>query len=356
MRFRKSLKIAPGVRATVSKTGFGVSSGVRGARYSVHSSGRRTTSVGIPGSGVSHVSTSTGGSRRATGGTPAPTGGRYVQTVSGANAAAYLPKPGMFSGKTDKRYYEGVQAYFADDQARALAAFAEVLASEADTPSAHLVSALCVGSTGGDDAEQIRHLEAVATSEGGMPDRLQLKYLPPGLVTLGLTVKVTENISAQAPFDPVGATLMLAELYQQAGRLEEAIGLVQQMNEANPTDPTIRLSLADLLMADEDYEGVVEVARGVTNTDDVGVAILHLKGAALTALGHQTAGLEALRDALAKTSGRDAELLKVVRYDRALAYEAAGQHGRAKQDWERIYAQDPNYEDVRARLASAASG
>ena len=258
----------------------------------------------------------------------------------------------MLSGKTDKRYYEGVQAYFGDDQDRALAAFAEVLASEPDTPSAHLVSALCVGSTGGDNAEQIRHLEAVVTSEVGMPDRLQLKYLPPGMVTLGLSVKVTENISAQASFDAVGATLMLAEMYQQAGRLEEAIGLVQQLHEASPSDPTIRLSLADLLMADEDHEAVVELLGGVTNTDDVGVAMLHLKGAALTALGHQTAGLEALRDALAKTSGRDPQLLKVVRYDRALAYEVAGQHGRAKQDLERVYAQDPTYEDVRERLAS----
>jgi len=41
---------------------------------------------------------------------------------------------------------------------------------------------------------------------------------------------------------------------------------------------------------------------------------------------------------------------------RALAYEAAGQHGRAKQDLERVYAQDPSYEDVRERLASSASG
>jgi hypothetical protein len=55
---------------------------------------------------------------------------------------------------------------------------------------------------------------------------------------------------------------------------------------------------------------------------------------------------------LAKTSGRDPELLKVVRYDRALACEAAGQRGRAKQHPERIYAADPGFEDVKERLAS----
>jgi len=61
IRFRKSIKVAPGVRMSVSKTGVGASVGTRGARYSVHSSGRRTTSLGIPGTGVSSVSTSGGG-------------------------------------------------------------------------------------------------------------------------------------------------------------------------------------------------------------------------------------------------------------------------------------------------------
>ncbi|WP_245959470.1 DUF4236 domain-containing protein [Neobacillus piezotolerans] len=60
LRFRKSFKIAPGVRMTVGKTGVGVSVGGRGLRYSVHSSGRRTSTVGIPGSGLSYSSTSSG--------------------------------------------------------------------------------------------------------------------------------------------------------------------------------------------------------------------------------------------------------------------------------------------------------
>ena len=42
MRFRRSIKLGKGVRLNVSKSGFGLSAGVRGARCSVHSSGRRT--------------------------------------------------------------------------------------------------------------------------------------------------------------------------------------------------------------------------------------------------------------------------------------------------------------------------
>lgn len=57
-RFRKSIKIAPGVRLNVGKKSVGISAGTKGARVSVNSSGRVTKSVGIPGTGLSHVSTS----------------------------------------------------------------------------------------------------------------------------------------------------------------------------------------------------------------------------------------------------------------------------------------------------------
>lgn len=56
LRFRRSVKIAPGVRLNVNKRSLGVSLGARGARYSINSGGRRTRSVGIPGTGLSYRS------------------------------------------------------------------------------------------------------------------------------------------------------------------------------------------------------------------------------------------------------------------------------------------------------------
>jgi hypothetical protein len=63
LRFRRSIKIAPGLRLNINKTSVGLSAGVRGARYSINSSGRRTRSVGIPGTGLSYRSQSGGGQR-----------------------------------------------------------------------------------------------------------------------------------------------------------------------------------------------------------------------------------------------------------------------------------------------------
>lgn len=55
LRFRKSINLGHGVRLNIGKKGVGISAGVKGARVSVNSNGRKTTSVGIPGTGVSYV-------------------------------------------------------------------------------------------------------------------------------------------------------------------------------------------------------------------------------------------------------------------------------------------------------------
>lgn len=56
-RFRKSIKIAPGVRVNIGKKSTSISFGGKGARYTISSTGRKTASVGIPGTGISYVAT-----------------------------------------------------------------------------------------------------------------------------------------------------------------------------------------------------------------------------------------------------------------------------------------------------------
>jgi hypothetical protein len=64
LRFRKSIKLGKGVKLNLSKKGFGVSIGGKGARYSINSSGRSTTTLGIPGTGLSYTHTSGGKKRK----------------------------------------------------------------------------------------------------------------------------------------------------------------------------------------------------------------------------------------------------------------------------------------------------
>ena len=67
VRYRKSIKIAPGVRVNLGKKSASVSVGGKGYRKTFSTTGRTTTSVGIPGSGLSYTTTS-GGSSNSSGG------------------------------------------------------------------------------------------------------------------------------------------------------------------------------------------------------------------------------------------------------------------------------------------------
>lgn len=52
IRFRKSFKVAPGVRATIGKKSGSVSIGGKGVRLTQSTTGRRTKTVGVPGTGL----------------------------------------------------------------------------------------------------------------------------------------------------------------------------------------------------------------------------------------------------------------------------------------------------------------
>jgi hypothetical protein len=51
-RFQRRIKILPGVRLNLSKSGIGVSVGPRGAHIGITARGQHYTSVGIPGTGL----------------------------------------------------------------------------------------------------------------------------------------------------------------------------------------------------------------------------------------------------------------------------------------------------------------
>jgi hypothetical protein len=208
LRMRRSIGIGGGMRVNVSRKSVGLSGGVRGARYSVNSSGRRTRTVGIPGTGVSHVSSS-GGGGRSSGSRPQP------------RATATPAKPGVMAPKYEKAFYKGVEALVAGHHEAALGHFRE--ASERDTSDKSASDDLLAGLTtlqAGDHEAAIPFLEKVVASDVPLPDELVLKYAP-GLV---MSITVTENVSVESEPSSLFAVLALVECYQRVDRTEEAIG------------------------------------------------------------------------------------------------------------------------------------
>lgn len=64
LRFRKSIKIAPGLKLNLNKKSMSVTAGTRGAHVTMSSTGKKTTSVGIPGTGLSYTTSSSKASHK----------------------------------------------------------------------------------------------------------------------------------------------------------------------------------------------------------------------------------------------------------------------------------------------------
>ena len=54
LNFRKSINLGKGFKLNIGKKSVGISGGVKGARVSINSSGRKTATFSIPGTGLSY--------------------------------------------------------------------------------------------------------------------------------------------------------------------------------------------------------------------------------------------------------------------------------------------------------------
>ena len=126
-RFRKSKKILPGVRLNFSNKSVGVSLGGKHARVSVNSSGRKTYSASIPGTGISYVKTSSG--KHTSEQNHSASGGGYSTPQPSGPAGKKGPSSGwtifwlivffpvglvmMWMGNWNKKVKIGISAFFA---------------------------------------------------------------------------------------------------------------------------------------------------------------------------------------------------------------------------------------------------
>jgi tetratricopeptide (TPR) repeat protein len=95
---------------------------------------------------------------------------------------------------------------------------------------------------------------------------------------------------------------------------------------------------------------VVRATVHVENETPVDTAILLYRGLALATLGMPDAAIDVFTLANRRCKDRPEGLLHQIRYDRAILYEQTGQRARARSEFERIYAADPDFEDLRVRL------
>lgn len=344
LRLYKSIRLGKGVRINLSKTGVGISAGIPGLRYSVHSSGRTVKTAGIPGTGVYYRKDSRIGA-----GASVRSGGARTSTAPVA-PVVQMPHAGLFAPKEDKLFVQGVRAYMSGNYAGALKLLQDV--QSRDGAQRHvgeeLFAAICLVALER-PTEAIEALETVLASASGVPDELMKRYNVDGQVRIG----VTPTIEVLMPISNQAVILMLAEIHQNVGNSQKAIELLESAGSVTK-DPFFALSAAELYTEAGKWNEVLRVTRGfTTNEDDVTAQMLVFRAQTLMELEKYDAAIGTCREAL-RFKKRQEWTLLAARYVRADCYEKQGKKAMARKDLERIYAIDPDFRDVGERLGLTA--
>ena len=344
VRFRRSVKLIPGVRLNFNKDSVGLSLGVRGAHYTMNSKGRRTVSVGVPGTGLSSTQVLSSG-RRTTRTTRATQSDPQEQEVMGSNP----PKPGLFTSSAE----------------RALNTFLlDIYNSESvDTPAQVLEKAKALRAK----FEELRYpLELISllhaitdkklsteastwapglwkNREFYFADKLVKKYL----VGIYPSVQISRGISSSLPYTMQTLGYICAEIYQGDEKYADALAVLDEMEP----DQIVAISVADIELTKGDFDGAIETTEDFENEDDATAMLLILRGIAFRGKSLNEASLECFKRALAKKD-RDIAVLSRAHLERAETYVAMGKKAMAIKDLEKILVDDPQYEGVSEKLAS----
>ena len=331
-RFWRRMKILPGVTLNISKSGASLSFGVRGAKYTVGPKGTRTT-FGIPGTGLFYTKTHSKKKQSA----------KTEQDANDNLTMGFFKQ--LITPDNEKALVNGCRELVAGNEEKAFEYFKQAV-HIAD--GAYLAGFLALKNQQYDKA--VEYLETALKNNENLGSYLS-KY---GIVPT-LTLSITVEISIDVGIDVKGALLGLVEAYQATKRFDSAVFYLKELLKIAPDDVVVKLSLAELLLNakpndKETLQTIVELAEGVENETYIHSALLFYKAKALHRLGLEEAAAKTLTTALRRKKGRPEDLLKAIRYERALIYEKLGQHKRSQNELEKLYADDPDYKDVAEKL------
>ena len=341
-RFWRRVKIAPGVTLNLSKSGGSLSFGPRGAKFTVGSRGKRAT-VGIPGTGLFYTTTLPSGR----------SGGRRSASYSAPAVPTVRPE--------DRLTLDFFKRFVTPDDEEALVdGCRELVLGNEDKALHHLEQAAYLADgayLAGFLALKKERLEEAAdylTTAAEKHGRLG-RYFSKYGISATMSLPITDEISAHVSPDLRGVLLGLVEVCQRQERWQDAIACLERLRRLEPDDVVVKLSLAELLLdahpGDKNVcQKVVRLVEGIANETPIHAALMLYKAKALRHLGLATAARDTLTAALRRKKARSDDLLRALRYERALAYEDLGQKSRARAEFEKLYAETPDFEDVAERL------
>ncbi|MBW2306393.1 MAG: DUF4236 domain-containing protein [Deltaproteobacteria bacterium] len=341
-RFWRRIKIVPGVTLNLSKSGGSISFGPRGAKFTVGSRGKRAT-VGIPGTGLFYTTTlPSGGS-----------GGRRNTSSTVPAAPSVRPEYRLTLGFF-KRLITPDDEESLVDGCRELVLGNEEKALEHLKEAIHLADGAYLAGFLALKKERLQEAADYLATAAEKHSRLG-RYFSKYGISATMSLPITDEVAAHVGPDLRGVLLGLVEVYQRQEHWQDAISCLERLRRLESDDVVVKLSLAELLLDSRPgdkgvFRKVVRLAEGIENETPIYAALLLYKARALHGLGLLDAARDVLTQTLRRKKGRSEDLLRALRYERALVYEEMGQRKRARKEFEKLYAEAPDYEDLAQRL------
>ncbi|AYO30643.1 DUF4236 domain-containing protein [Biomaibacter acetigenes] len=316
-RLRKSIKIAKGVRLNVSKSGLGLSVGGKGFRVGVGPKGAYT-STSIPGTGLYSIN--------------------YLGKTKSANSYESTVH------ENTKQYYENIQMprelskkFVKDDPIGGLGIIAAIVLLFISWPLAFIVGILsCIWINKKEKASP--HGQAKEFFIKGKTAYRNGDYQK----ALECFSKVIELCPDTYSFYPE-----VAFLYRMAGKLQEAINLFEKYLEVYPEDHIVKLNYGITYGHLGDYEKLIEILQTLPVDVKQELPVINAMGYAYLALNKPELAIEILEKGPVRSRKIMDEQMKNFRYLLGTAYKENGDTAKAIKEFQKIYAEDANYNDVK---------
>ena len=342
LRFRRSIKLIPGVRLNFSKSAIGLSVGVPGARVSINSKGDIYTSAGIPGTGLYSVERSSlRGSRSSR--SRASSEESYQEYYQNPKP----PKPSFFALRRERDFYKFMSEHFEGENVPAdnvvidnALEFAKRYPKIKET---YLAIACLAGARNGDNFPALVETckEVWSNRKLAFGSYEARKYFP----LLSMKIQITPGIWFNESFGISAFGFLYAEVLQDAKDSASAFKILEEL-EANQLSA---VSVVDIELSEKKFHDVLDSTEDVELEDEATGMLYIMRAAALSELGFHDGALEALKKVVAKRS-LDEEVRNRALWERANIYERQGKKSQALKELEKIVLADSKYPEVMTRI------
>jgi tetratricopeptide (TPR) repeat protein len=336
LRFRRSLKIAPGLRLIVSKKGLGLNLGSRGAHLTVNTQGQVTRSIGIPGTGLSDIERVNLRKKTKSKSSKSDEGNVEELIPQIQDKPLLNNYPSIFASSNERTFFGALTAHQLTNYE-----------SLFKIPELELVLKSIAIQLAIKDDKKLKDaslwLKQIWEERNKLSkDKLFKKYVEKIIVAVPIAPGI--SYSTNLNIDALG--LIYAEVLQQLNNPKLAKEIIE---EVQPNQVTA-VSLAEIEIQLEEFDEVLTLTNDIENEDDATALLLIFRGIALRELKHFEASRTVLSQAL-KSKKRNEDILHKGYLERSKTYLKEGKKTQAKVDLERIIAQDSEYPGLKELLS-----